>query len=192
MEVLLVVLLPTFIITVYAVTLYNRLVLVRNNVRQAWANIDVLLKQRHDELPKLIEVCGQYMRYEREVLERLTRARANVLATVNRRSASQLGRAEQSVRRELRALFAVAEGFPELRADATFAHLRSRIAALETAIADRREFYNETVRINNATLEQFPAVLVARLGEFERAELLFFGGADAADVAVGPLLNRAH
>jgi LemA protein len=190
-EVLLFVLLPAFILCVYAVALYNRLVLVRNNVRQAWANIDVLLKQRHDELPKLIEVCGQYMRYERATLDRLTRARALVSAAMSRRSAAQLGPAEQGLRRELRQLFAVAEAFPALRADQTFAHLQTRIAGLETAIADRREFYNDTVRINNAAIEQFPAVLLARLGGFERAQLLVFGGADTADVAVGALLDRA-
>jgi LemA protein len=189
-EVLLFVLLPAFILTVYAVALYNRLVLVRNNVRQAWANIDVLMKQRHDELPKLIEVCSQYMRYERAALERLTRARALVSVASSRRSAAQLGPAEQTLRRELRQLFAVSEAFPDLRANATFAHLQRRIADLETAIADRREFYNDTVRINNAAIEQFPAVIFARLGDFERAELLRFGGADTADVAIGPLLNR--
>lgn len=191
MEALLLVLLPLFVGLVYAAALYNRLVLVRHNVRQAWANIDVLLKQRHDELPKLIEVCRQYMRYEQDVLERLTRARAAVSAASSRGSAAALGVAEGTLRRELASLFGIAEAYPALRADAAFTHLQTRIAGLETAIADRREFYNDTVRINNATIDEFPAVLMARPFGFEPADSLRFSGADVADVAIEPLMRRA-
>jgi LemA protein len=166
----------------YLVGIYNGLVRVRAAVKLAWSNIDVLLVQRHDELPKLVEVCKQYMQYEANTLERVMRARAGVDAARSAGNMSSLGVAERDLRSGLAGLYAVAENYPQLKASEPFRHLQERISGLETAIADRREVYNEAVNINNVRIVTFPDVLVAQLGEFPPAQLLHFEAAQKADV----------
>jgi LemA protein len=161
---------------------YNGLVALKNAVARAWANIDVLLKQRHDELPKLVEVCKQYMQYESGTLERVMRARAGVDAARSSGSMSTLGAAERELRSGLGGLYAVAEKYPELKASEPFQHLQQRISGLETAIADRREVYNEAVNTNNVRIDAFPDMFIARLGDFPPAQLLHFQADDKADV----------
>lgn len=168
--------------TLYGVLVYNGLVQLKHNVAKAWANIDVLLKQRHDELPKLVETCRQYMKYEQETLERVMQARARVSAAREAHDVGALGQAEGDLRSGLAHLFAVAEAYPELKANEAFRHLQARITELENAIADRREFYNESVNVNNVRIEQFPDVIVARLFGFGPAELLQFASAEKQDV----------
>jgi LemA protein len=170
-------LLLLFVAGVYAVALYNQLVLVKHNVGKAWANIDVLLKQRNDELPKLIDACRQYAQFEANLLARLATARAAAVAAREAASARSVGLAEGSLRVDLARISAISEAYPELKAGTQFGTLQERISGLEEAIADRREFYNESVRINNATIEQFPARLLAGWFAFRRAELLTFGDA---------------
>ncbi|GMU68940.1 MAG: LemA family protein [Steroidobacteraceae bacterium] len=167
-------LLLLFVAGVYIVALYNQLVLVKHNVARAWANIDVLLKQRHDEIPKLVELCRQYSRFESTLLARLTAARTAAVGARDRASATAVGAAEDALRAETARVIAVAEGYPDLKANTQFLALQARIAALETAIADRREFYNETVRINNVTIGQFPQRLLAGWFAFRAAEPLKF------------------
>lgn len=166
----------------YLIGLYNGLVRVRAAVKLAWSDIDVLLVQRHDELPKLVEVCRQYMQYEGGTLERVMRARAGVDAARSSGSMSSLGTAERELRSGLTGLYAVAENYPQLRASEPFRHLQERISGLETAIADRREVYNEAVNINNVRIASFPDALVARLGGFPPAQLLHFESEQKADV----------
>jgi LemA protein len=166
----------------YLVGIYNGLVRVRNAVKLAWSNIDVLLAQRHDELPKLVEVCRQYMKYEADTLERVMRARAGVDSARASGSVASLGSAERDLRSGLNGLYAVAENYPQLKASEPFRHLQERISALETAIADRREVYNEAVNTNNVRIDAFPDLLVARLGNFPPAQLLHFNAAQTADV----------
>ncbi len=172
------------IAVVYAVLIYNRLVALKHNIRKAWGNIDVLLKQRHDELPKLVETCKQYMSYEQETLARVIEARSRVAAAREAEDISGLGRAEGALRLGLGQLFALAENYPELKADQTFAHLQGRISGLENAIADRREFYNESVNLYNIGIEQFPDVLVARAFHYPPAGLLEFEASELTDVDV--------
>src|SRR4030088_2371159 len=129
----------------YLIGVYNGLVRVRAAVKLAWSNIDVLLVQRHDELPKLVEVCKQYMQYEASTLERVMRARAGVDAARSSGSMSSLATAERELRSGLTGLYAVAEKYPELKASEPFRHLQQRISGLETAIADRREAYHAAV-----------------------------------------------
>jgi LemA protein len=174
---------------VYAVILYNNLVTLKHNVSKAWSNIDVLLKQRHDELPKLVETCKQYMTYEQETLERVMQARAAVAAAREAGDVGALGPAEQSLRLGLGSLYAVAENYPDLKANDSFQHLQSRISGLENAIADRREFYNESVNLNNIRIEQFPDVIIARLFAFRAAQLLEFTVAEKADVDMQALFS---
>jgi LemA protein len=166
----------------YLIGVYNGLVRVRAAVKLAWSNIDVLLVQRHDELPKLVEVCKQYMQYEASTLERVMRARAGVDAARSAGNMSSLGTAERDLRNGLTGLYAVAENYPQLKASEPFRHLQERISALETAIADRREVYNEAVNINNVRIVTFPDVLVAHLGDFPPAQLLHFEAEQKADV----------
>jgi LemA protein len=173
----------------YVVTIYNNLVRLKHNVSRAWSNIDVLLKQRHDELPKLIETCKQYMKHEREVLENVTRARAAVAKAREAGDVGALGQAETQMRLGLGNLFAVAENYPELRANENFQHLQSRISQLESQIADRREFYNDSVNINNIRIEQFPDNMIATMFRFGARELLKFKEAEIKDVDVGKLFN---
>lgn len=176
-------------LVLYGVILYNQLVTLKHNVDKAWSNIDVLLKQRHDELPKLVETCKQYMNYEQETLERVMRARAEVSAARERGDVSALGPAETELRLGLGNLFAVAEDYPDLKADESFRHLQGRISGLEDAIADRREFYNESVNLNNIRIEQFPDVLVARLFKFSAKTLLEFSEEEVRDVDMTALFN---
>ena len=159
---------------VYFVRIYNGLVTLRENVRKAWANIDVLLTQRHDELPKLVETCKRYMAYEQGTLERVMQARAAVFSAQGRSDVAALGAAEDQLRQGLGHLFALAENYPDLKADQSFRHLQTRITALEEAIADRRELYNEAVNLNNIRQQTFPDLVVARMFEFKPAQLLEF------------------
>ena len=169
-------------LTLYGVVIYNSLVVIKHNVAKAWANIDVLLKQRHDELPKLVEVCRQYRNFEQSTLQRVMEARAKVHGASLSQDVSALGQAETVLRGSLANLFAVAEAYPELRSDQQFLNLQDRITALESAIADRREFYNECVNINNVRIEQFPDVVVARMFEFQPKVLLEFRAIRKEDV----------
>ena len=174
----------------YAIIIYNNLVSLKHNVSKAWANIDVLLKQRHDELPKLVETCKQYMGYEQETLEKVMQARAAVSAAREKGDVSALGPAETQLRMGLGNLFALAEAYPDLKANESFQHLQVRISGLENAIADRREFYNESVNNNNVRIEQFPDVLIARNLGFGAKDLLEFSEEETKDVNVKELFSE--
>ena len=177
------------VVLVYFVMLYNQLVQIKHNVSKSWANIDVLLKQRHDELPKLVETCKQYMQFEQETLVRVMEARSSVSSAREQRNIGALGQAEGELRGALGRLFAVAEAYPELKSNETFRHLQARISTLENAIADRREFYNESVNINNVRIEQFPDSIVAALFSFPPMQLLKFSTAETADVDMKQLFQ---
>jgi len=151
---------------IYVIVIYNNLVRLKHNVSKAWSNIDVLLRQRHDELPKLVETCRRYMQHERETLERVISARTAVGQAREKKDMAALSGAESLLRTGLGQLFAVAEQYPELRADASFQHLRERITGLENAIADRREFYNDSVMSLNNAVQSFPTNLIANMFGF--------------------------
>ena len=174
---------------VYSVMLYNRLVDIKHSVSQAWSNIDILLKQRHDELPKLVETCKQYMGFEQETLKQVIAARSQVASAREAGNMGALGAAESNLRIGLGNLFAVAEDYPELKASEKFQHLQVRISGLENSIADRREFYNEAVKINNVRIEQFPDVIIANWFKFKPRDLLEFSDADKQDVNIGRLFG---
>jgi LemA protein len=174
---------------IYVIAIYNRLVNLKHNATKAWSNIDVLLKQRHDELPKLIATCQEYMQYEKETLEKVINARSRA---ANARAAGDigaLGAAEGALRIGLGQLFALAEDYPDLKANETFQHLQGRISSLENSIADRREFYNESVNLNNIGIEEFPDVIIARMFNFKPYQLLEFEQSELADVNVSALFQ---
>ncbi|MCB1948839.1 LemA family protein [Nitrosomonas sp.] len=184
-----VILIALSLLVIYLILMYNNLVQLKHNVSKAWSNIDVLLKQRHDELPKLVETCKQYMGYEKNALETIIKARSAVAHAQKDSDIKALGVAETQLRLGLGNLFALAEAYPELKANESFQHLQSRITALEHDIADRREFYNESTNLNNIRIEQFPDVLVAKIFGFKAFDLLEFSETDKADVNVSLLFQ---
>lgn len=145
-------------LAVYVVMIFNGLITVKNDVAKAWANIDVLLKQRHDELPNLVEVCKGYMNHERETLEKVTQARSQVQLAV---SVGQKAQADQNMTSALHGLFAVVENYPQLKANENFLKLQNRITELESEIADRREFYNDCVNAYNIRIQEMPDTMIA-------------------------------
>jgi LemA protein len=165
----------------WIVTLYNELVRMRNAVDQSWANIDVILKQRHDELPKLVEVCNAYMTHERDTLEAVTTART---ASVKGREVGEKTQAENQITAALVRLFAVAESYPQLQANQNFMQLQQRISVIETQIADRREFFNDSVTLFNTRIQQIPDAFVAQILQYTPRPLLEIPTADTQDVAL--------
>jgi LemA protein len=145
-------------VAAYAVILYNELVRLRNDNDRAWANIDVLLKQRHDEIPNLVETVKGYMQHEQQTLQTVTQARA---ASMNAASIGQKAQADVMMTGALRGLFAVAENYPQLKANDNFLKLQARISELEERIADRREFFNDDVNTYNTRIGQIPEVFLA-------------------------------
>jgi LemA protein len=176
-------------VALYFVVTYNSLVSIKNHVEKAWANIDVLLKQRNDELPKLIDTCKVYMTHEAQTLEKVIQARMGVDAARQMHDVTGLSAAESVLTTSLGGLFAVAENYPDLKADQTFINLQQRITGLENQIADRREFYNDSVSNNNVRIQQFPDLIVAGLFNFKRAEMLKFASAELTDVDVSARFN---
>lgn len=174
---------------VYLTGIYNGLVNLRENIKVSWANLDVLLKQRHDELPKLVETCKRYMQFEQDTLEKVMRARASVSQASQSGDVAAVGAAEQQLRAGMTRLFAVAENYPQLKSDETFKQLQSRITALEESIADRRELYNDQVNLNNIRVGTFPDALIARRFGFLPAQLLNFSSEEKADVDLGALFR---
>lgn len=177
------------VLVFYFISIYNALVQLKHNVAKAWSNIDVLLKQRHDELPKLVETCKQYMGYEKEALEAIIKARSAVSDARQHTDMKALGAAETQLRLGLGNLFALAEAYPDLKANDSFQHLQGRITGLEQDIADRREFYNDSVNLLNVRIEQFPDLIVARKLGFKAADLLEFSEAEKADVDMKSLFS---
>lgn len=177
------------VVLFYGITLYNHLVNVKHAVAKAWANIDVLLKQRHDELPKLVEVCKQYKEFEQNTLQKVIEARSQVQSAREHQDIAALGKAEGMLRMGLGSIFAVAEAYPELKANEHFMQLQSRITGLENAIADRRELYNEAVNIYNVDIEQFPAVMIANMFRYDTKPLLEFSSSEKTDVDMKQLFS---
>jgi LemA protein len=145
---------------IYVVIIFNELVRLRNDNDRAWANIDVLLKQRHDLIPNLVECVKGYMQHERETLEAVTRARS---ASMSAATIGDKAQADLLVTGTLRGLFAVAENYPQLKANENFLHLQQSISDLEERIADRREFFNDDVNTYNTRIHQFPEMFLAGL-----------------------------
>jgi LemA protein len=172
-------------VVAYAVMIYNGLVQVKHNVDQAWSNIDVLLKQRADELGKLLDAVKAYLGYERDLLTRLTSLRTQVAR--GGPDESRLA-AEREIGAGVGRVFALAESYPELKSSTNFLELQRRITGLEEQIAHRREFYNDAVNINNVSLEQFPGRLMAPSAGLQRRPLFEATAEERADVNVSARL----
>ncbi|MGV8176706.1 MAG: LemA family protein [Candidatus Bilamarchaeaceae archaeon] len=155
----------------FAVSIYNGLVSLRNNIDKAWSNIDVLLKQRYDLIPNLVEVVKGYAKYERSVFKEITELRASLITGGPHDRAV----ANERISSSLKSIFAVAENYPNLKASENFLELQKQLASIENQIADRREFYNDSVLLYNTRIQSFPdgifaALFGMRLKEYFKAE----------------------
>lgn len=168
-------------IALYFTSVYNGLIRLSRNIDKAWANIDVLLKQRHDEIPKLIKVCEGYMKYERETLEKITAART---ACLEAKTVGDASKSEGELGKALKTLFAVSENYPELKANQNFTQLQERVSYLENQIADRREFYNDSVNNYNIRINQIPDMFVAQMLQMKARELFTILEAERKDVDI--------
>ncbi|WP_329100480.1 LemA family protein [Micromonospora sp. NBC_01699] len=176
-----VVLLAGFLV-VRAVSAYNRLVRLREQVRLSWAQVDVVLNRRHSLIPHLVETVRGYAGHEWTTLDALTAARAAALGAAD--DARRRAGAEEAVTSALRRLYAVAEAYPRLRASANFAELQRELAATEDKIAYARQFHNTAVQALNTAVESLPTGIVARLAGFHVQPYLEAGGDERADVPV--------
>ncbi|MCM2324448.1 MAG: LemA family protein [Oligoflexia bacterium] len=168
-------------LVLYAVAIYNGLVQLKHEIDRAWANIDVLLKQRFDEIPKLIAAVEGYMQYERETLTKIIEARNRYLAAGSVHDKLETSNALSGA---LKGLFALAENYPDLKANQNFVHLQQRVSGLEESLADRREFYNAAVNSFNIRIEQIPDVFVARALNYQRRELFKVPELEKRDVPI--------
>ena len=147
----------------FAVATYNRLVVLRNRIENAWSQIDVQLRRRYDLIPNLVETVKGYATHEREVFERVTQARAQAIAAGG---VAQQAQAENMLTQALRSLFAVAEAYPQLRASENFQRMQTDLTETENKIMFARQFYNDTVLQYDTARESFPTNIVARYGGF--------------------------
>jgi LemA protein len=174
---------------IYAVIAYNGLVRLQNEMGRAWANIDVLLKQRHDEVPNLVACVKGYMDHERQTLELVTQART---ASMNAANIPQKARADLLMTGALRSFFAVAEGYPQLKANQNFLALQNRISELEERIADRREFFNDDVNTYNTRIAQLPEVFMARLMKLRPRDMFCVNEQERQQVDIKAVLARGQ
>ena|ERR1035441_5234612 len=168
-------------IVAYFVGIYNNLVNLKNDIDRSFSNIDVLLKQRHDELPKLIDTCKGYMQYEQKTLQAVTEARTACLRATTPTEKTQ---ADNMVSGALKTLFAVAEKYPDLKANTNFMQLQGRITELEEKIAGQRNRYNEDVNVFNIRIAQIPANFVAGFMGLQPHALFQVAETDREDVKV--------
>lgn len=151
------------------ISTYNRLVMLRNNVDKSFGNIDVLLKQRADEIPNLIKVVKESMKFEESILTKLTELRTNFLKANSPEEKIELSNQMQN---QLKSIFAVAENYPDIKTNQNFQLLQNRVSQIEDAIADRREFYNESVTMYNIGIQEFPNFILAKMMLYGKKQLL--------------------
>ena len=168
------------VIVVIGVGIYNSLIHLKETINQAWANIDVILKQRYDEVPKLVKLCEQYMQYEQGTIDKIMKARENMV------QGSQESRMQASEELSLgiKGLLAVGENYPELKANENFMQLQSRISELEESLADRREYFNNVVNNFNIRIQQIPDVFIARFLGYTAKEMFEVKEHERQDISV--------
>ncbi len=165
----------------YFLVIYNGLISLKENIKKSWANIDVILKQRYDELPKLISVCESYAAFEKGVLDRLMQAREKYF-----HADGVSGKAEASgqISAALKGIFALAENYPDLKTNKNFLQLQDRISHLEESLSDRREFYNDSTNNYNIRIQQIPDVFVANFLNYQREDLFQVAEIERQDVPI--------
>lgn len=168
-------------IVIFIWSLYNGLVTARVRVREAWSGIDVQLKRRSNLIPNLVETVKGYVKHEREVLENVTKARTAMLKAEDAKSAAA---AENMLTGALKSLFAVAEAYPQLKANENFKHLQEELSDTETKIAAARQFYNSVVAEYNTKIKVFPNVLLVSSLGFKQADFFEAPAGERAKVSV--------
>jgi LemA protein len=163
----------------YMIGIYNGLISLRNQVKNAWSQIDVQLKRRHDLIPNLVETAKVYMQHERQTLEAVTAARS---AAAGAKTIEDIGRAEGALTGALSRFMAVAEQYPDLKANQNFLALQEELSSTENRIAFSRQAYNDAVLMLNNKVEMFPSNIIA--GSFSFKKEYFFEIEDAAEKAV--------
>ncbi len=153
------------LVIIFAIATYNRLVALRQNLKNAWSQIDVQLKRRYDLIPNLVNTVKGYAAHEKETLENVTKARTMAMQAGN---VNEQAGAEDMLTGALKSLFAVAESYPELKADANFRQLQNELGNTEGQIASARQAYNQVVMNFNTAIQRFPTVLVAGMFGFHQ------------------------
>ncbi|MHB0997747.1 MAG: LemA family protein [Armatimonadota bacterium] len=167
------------VIVLYVIVLYNRLVVLKNRIDNAWSQIDVQLRRRYDLIPNLVETVKGYATHEREVFEKVTQARASMASA---QTVTEQGEAQNQITQALKSLFAVAEAYPDLKANQNFMMLQEELSGTESKIAYARQFYNDTVMAFNTMIQSFPANLLA--GAFGFTQRDYFPMEDTARAPV--------
>lgn len=152
---------------IWIIATYNRLVVLRNRIENAWSQIDVQLRRRFDLIPNLVESVKGYAAHEKEVFEKVTEARASMAGA---QSVAAQGEAQNQITQALKSLFAVAEAYPDLKANQNFLMLQEELSGTESKIAYARQFYNDTVMSFNALIQSFPSNLLAGMFGFQSHE----------------------
>lgn len=165
---LIIILIIIAILVIAVVSIYNRLIRLRNTVKSSWSDIDVQCKKRYDLVPNLVETVKGYASHERTVFEKVTEARSMAMKAT---TPAEMAKAENMIRDTLKSLFAVAEAYPELKANENFIQLQSQLQELENNIEMARRYYNAVVRDFNILIESFPSNLIASTFNFKQAEL---------------------
>ncbi|KYK26590.1 hypothetical protein AYK20_03450 [Thermoplasmatales archaeon SG8-52-1] len=188
-EIILLVVLVLIIIGFFSFILivYNNFVRLKNNIDKSLANIDVLLKQRSNEIPNLVNVVKGYMKHEKVTLESLTKVRSFLIGS---NTLSQKAAADNAISKLVKSIFAIAENYPDLKAGENFLKLQRRITGLENELADRREFYNDSVTIYNIRIQSIPDLIVARLMHLDKIDLFKANEEDKKYVKVSLLKNK--
>lgn len=167
MEIVLFFLIIVVVFFIFAVTIYNRLVNLRNRCDNSWAQVDVQLRRRYDLIPNLVETVKGYAKHEREVFEKVTEARSKA---INAGTVKEQGQAENMLTGALKSLFAVVENYPELKANQNFLMLQEELAGTEGKIAYARQFYNDMIMKFNVKQQVFPSNIIANMFNFKENE----------------------
>lgn len=174
------------LVVLFTIMIYNRLVALRQAWKNAFADIDVQLKQRHDLVPNLVETVKGYAAHESGVLQKVTDARANAMRAA---TPAEKGQAEAALSGALINLMAVAENYPQLKANENFKQLQDELADLENKIAAARRFFNNAVAEYNASIEQFPAVLLAGPLGFTHTDMFALDASEKAEASAAPKVS---
>jgi LemA protein len=169
------------IIVLWIILTYNRLITFRNRAREAWSDIDVQLKRRYNLIPNLVETVKGYAAHERELFEKVTKARTQAMGA---QTIKEKGEAENFLSSTLKSLFAVAENYPDLKASTNFLELQRELRDTEDKIQAARRFYNTNVRDLNIKIESFPANVVAKIFNFKQMDFFEVGGVAREPVSV--------
>jgi LemA protein len=155
------------LVIIWAIVTYNRMIVLRNRIDNAWSQVDVQLRRRYDLIPNLVATVKGYAAHERETFEAVTKARQ---AGIDAGNVQEQGQAENLITGALRRLFAVAENYPQLRASENFMQLQEELAGTESKIAYARQFYNDSILGYHNLIQMFPANMVAGMGGFQQRE----------------------